>query len=284
MEHLRRGPKPKASSSARHHDIVARHKAEPFLSTRVTATAHNVCLQTVRNHLHSAGLRCSKPARKILMSTAHRQKRLEFARSYIDFDWENNVVIFSDEKTFKSDKDGRKILWRKGGERYKLSNLLPCRTSGRISVGYWGWMSSMGPGELVEIAGRSNSYDYLDILSNLMLPTVRIHYPDEHIYFVQDNCAVHRAHIVQNWRRDQVNITVIDWPAKSPDLNPIENLWGHMVLNWDSSQARSKQNLDDLVTSTWESLRGSNICLNMVKSMRRRLQEVIENEGGPTHY
>lgn len=205
VEHRRRGPKPKANSSARHYDIVARHKADPFLPTRTTAAALNVSIQTVRRHLHSAGLRCRKPAKKILLSVVHQQKRLQFARDFINFDWANSVVIFSDEKTFKSDKDGRKILWRKDGERYTNCNLLPCRTSGRITVGYWGWMSSMGPGELVEISGRSNSHDYLNILQNVMLPTVRVVYPHDHNYFVQDNSAVHRAHIVQNWLRNQVN-------------------------------------------------------------------------------
>lgn len=284
IENCRAGPKPKAYSSARHYDIVARHKADPFLSTRTTATAFDVSTQTIRRHLHFAGLRCRKPAKKILLSRIHQEQRINFARNFINFDWENNVVIFTDEKTFKSDKDGRKILWRRDGERYKNCNLLPCRTSGRITVGYWGWMSSMGPGELVEIAGRNNSHDYLDILENVMLPTVRVAYPHEHIYFVQDNSAVHRARIVQNWFQNQVNMTVIDWPAKSPDLNPIENLWGHMVLNWDSSNIKSKANLDNVVMSTWESLRGTNICANMVQSMSRRLQEVIDREGLPTHY
>lgn len=37
--------------------------------------------------------------------------------NYFNFDWKNNVVICSDEKTFKLNKDGREILWRKGGER-----------------------------------------------------------------------------------------------------------------------------------------------------------------------
>lgn len=117
-----------------------------------------------------------------------------------------------------------------------------------------------------------------------MLSTVRVAYPNEHIYFVHDNCAVHKAHTVQDWLKSQTDVTVIDWPAKSPDLNPIENVWGHMVLNWDPSEVRTKSNLDDVVTSTWESLRGSDLCYNMVASMSRRLQHVMDSEGAPIHY
>lgn len=286
VESRRPGPQPVAYTAAsdRHRDIIAAHNSNPFASTRSTATLHNVTLQTVRNHLRADGLRCRRPAKKIMMSNEHREDRVRFAREYLDFDWCNNVVVFSDEKTFRSDKDGRKILWRRNNERYSLANILPCRCSGRITLGYWGWMSSMGPGELVQVSARNTAQGYLDILQNVMLPTVRTVYPDEHIYFVHDNCAVHRAHIVQEWFNKQESLTVIDWPSKSPDLNPIENLWGHMVLNWDPSNVRSRSNLDEVVTSTWEIMRGTDMCWNMVTGMRSRLQQIIVREGAPLRY
>lgn len=45
-------------------------------------------------------------------------------------------------------------------------------------------MSSMGTGEIVQIGGRFNSQNCLDILR------------DTGIYFVQDNCVIHRANVV----------------------------------------------------------------------------------------
>lgn len=282
----RPGPKAIAYTDANplHRNIVATYSADGFATTRNTAIMHDVSMTIVRRHLRAAKIKCRKPAKKILLTALHKEERMRFARKFIDFDWCNNIVIFSDEKCFKSDKDGRKILWRKDGERYHQKNILPCRSSGRITLGYWGWMSSMGPGELVEVGGRNTSQGYLDILQNVMLPTVRVAYPDEHIYFVHDNCSVHRARMVQDWLSVQENLTVIEWPSKSPDLNPIENLWGHMVLNWDSSDVRSKRNLDNLVSSMWESFRGTDLCENLVASMRTRLQEVIDNEGAPIRY
>lgn len=272
------------SQSARHQDVVARHTADPFASVASTAAAHGIAARTVRRHLHTAGFKTFRPAKKIALSDTHRLKRVQFAEQYLNFDWCNNIVIYTDEKSFKSDKDGRKILWRKRGQRYDECCVLPTRTSGRITLAYWGWMSSMGPGEIVEVGGRMNSVKYLDILREVMLPTVRVAYPEGQIYLIQDNCSVHSARVVREWLVTQHDITVINWPAKSPDLNLIENLWGQMVLNWDSSNVRSSQNLKDLVHSTWESMRGGDLCCSMVKGMRSRLQQVIDNEGRSLRY
>lgn len=54
------------------------------------------------------------------------------------------------------------------------------------------------------------------------------------------------------------------------------------MLNWDPSEVRSKENLDEVVIKTWESLQGTD--WNMVAGMHNRLQEVIVNEGMPLRY
>jgi hypothetical protein len=142
----------------------------------------------------------------------------------------------------------------------------------------------MGPGELVEVGGRMNSQRYLEVLRDVMLPTVRVAYPEGQIHLVQDNSAVHRSRLVQDWLSSQDDITVFNWPSKSPDLNPIENLWGQMVLNWDSSEVKSKQQLDQEVKRTWELMRSSSACSNMVMHMKSRLQQIIDNHGHPLRY
>lgn len=238
---------------------------------------------TIRRRLHSAGLHHRTPARKPVLSAQHKHQRLQFAREYINFDFSN--TIFCDEKVFVS-AAGRLSLWRADNTRYLEKNILPSRRSGRISFGVWGWMAASGPGELVQISGRMNSQQYNEILEEVLLPSVEVYFPNSGpVPFVQDNSAVHNSRQSQAWfNRHRSELISLPWPPKSPDLNPIENLWGLMVQQWDSDRARTRIALINHVHEIWDSFRGSNVCINMIASMQQRLQDVINAQGGYTRF
>nr|CAH7734211.1 unnamed protein product [Callosobruchus chinensis] len=243
----------------------------------------NCCKKTICNYLHKNGIHKRSPAVKPMLSGEHRRRRLQFCQENLNRDWSN--VVFSDEKMFSTSLDHRPPLWRPNNTRYDPANVIPSRRSGRSTMGYWGWMTSDGPGDLVEINDKMNSQEYVDILENGFIPSYRILYPEGAVNFVQDNSAVHTAHIVRNYLA-QNSYNVIAWPAKSPDLDPIENLWGIMVKRWETGDPlpNSRQNLNLHCRRIWESFRGSDVCRNLVGSMQRRLQACIDAEGGYTKY
>lgn len=280
-----RSGRPPLISQPQRRYMVAEYETNGFIPTRRFADEFGTSVRTVRRTLHAEGLHHRTPAKKPFLTQRHKEERLSFAQEYLDFDWE--TTIFTDEKSFKSCQKGRLHLWRKNNTRWSEGNVRPNTESGRISVNMWGWISAQGPGELSFISTRANSVNYVEVLNDIMLPTVRNIYPAEdlnEISFVQDNCPIHRASIVREWFSNHPEIKVIPWPARSPDLNPIENIWGLMVQRWEARDERCPELLKSHCMQLWDSLRGTNICANIVASMRRRLISCIEANGGHTKY
>ena len=151
----------------------------------------------------------------------------------------------------------------------------------------WGWIHLYGVGELAQIEGRFKAEQYLEILEEVMLPSVRaiaLPYP-ETIVFMQDNCSIHTAKIVKKWFEEQRNLELMPWPSRSCDLNPIENVWGNIVNCWEQTIERSSTNLFHHTQRDWEALRRRpHVVYNNVASMSNRLQAVVEKGGGWTKY
>lgn len=285
LQDHRRSGRPPALSSEQRETMRRQYEENGFNSTGDFAEEFDVTRETIRQHLHSMGLHYRRHAKKNYLTDANKAARLNFAREYLNFDW--STTIFTDEKTFKSSQHGRMTLWRYNNTRNTHEHIVPTTESGRISVNIWGWMSADGVGELSRLPPKANALDYVDNLENAMLPTVRNVYPESDLpqfNFLQDNCRLHTARVTRTWFDQHSFINLISWPSKSPDLNPIENLWGLMVQRWHHRNERTRDAIDSHCHEVWEALRGTDICSRLVGSMRSRLLAVIEANGGNTRY
>lgn len=130
--------------------------------------------------------------------------------------------------------------------------------------------------------GNLNSDSYISILKETVLPFMNKETDIQ--YFQQDNAPIHVSRKTKKWLEDN-KISCINWPPLSPDLNPIENLWGIMVrrIYCGNKQYNSKIELKRAIVRAWDSIETKTL-ETLVESMSRRIYSVIEKRGGATKY
>uniref|UniRef100_A0A670JVK6 Ig-like domain-containing protein n=1 Tax=Podarcis muralis TaxID=64176 RepID=A0A670JVK6_PODMU len=87
------------------------------------------------------------------------------------------------------------------------------------------------------------------------------------------------------WRRQELQgkITVLDWPANSPDLNPIENLWGIAKRKMRAIRLSNAEELKAAIEAFWSSITPQQ-CHRLRASMPRRIEAVIDAKGAQTKH
>ncbi|CAK9832814.1 Transposable element Tcb1 transposase [Anthophora retusa] len=150
----------------------------------------------------------------------------------------------------------------------------------------WGCMTSYGTGPIQQIIGNMNQYSYMSILQfHLPETTENMPYPQNEVMFQQDRDPMHIEKSVQNWLNNQ-NFKLLDWPAQSPDLNPIENLWAHLKKKLHCEYHTMPTSTDNLwirVQEEWNKI-SPDYCERLIQSMLQRIHLVSKAKGLRTKY
>ncbi len=118
------------------------------------------------------------------------------------------------------------------------------------SVMIWGAMSSAGICSLGFLKTNVTAPVYQDILEHVMLPSADQLFKDADFIFQKDLAPAQTAKSTKSWLNDH-GVGVLDWPANSPDLNPIENLWGIAKRKIRNKRPKNADELKATVKEAW---------------------------------
>ena len=82
---------------------------------------------------------------------------------------------------------------------------------------------------------------------------------------------------------EEHNIGLIDWPARSPDLNIIENCWSMLKTNVERRQPGDISSLKMYIQEEWDNLTMDYI-MSLHNSIPTRLNKCIEANGNVINY
>ena len=247
-------------------------------SMKLTSSA-----KTIKRALKRKGYKRKKMLVKPSLTDKQKRIRLNFAEQHVTWtdEWDN--IIFTDEKKWNLDgPDGYCYYW-KGLDSSTDKIYFSKDPYGKHSVMAFGAISTRGKLELLRISGTVNSRSYCQTIANDLYPDAHALYGEDFI-LQQDRASCHVSketlYFLDDW-----NVDYLDWPSKSPDLNPSENLWGiltRMVFH-DGAVYQDEEHLWRAIKSCWDNISTETI-QNLVVSMNRRMINVLEKNGGITKY
>ena len=267
---------PRVTTPADDRHIVLAHLRNRFLPASETARALRerrgpVAPNTVRNRLSAAGLQARRPYVGPPLTAQRRLRRLQWARAHhriTRLQW--NSVLFTDESRFSmSVADGRIRVWRRAGERYADACVIQHDRFGGGSVHVWGGISFNHRTQLHVFHNRVNAQTYIDqVLAPIVVPAFQAH--NDLLVLQHDNARPHTARVTTQYLANQ-NINVMDWPAFSPDMNPIEHIWDALGRRVRAQGPfPNLRQLEVTLVQEWNNL-PQQLIQDVIGSMRRRL-------------
>lgn len=234
--------------------------------------------RTIRRILsHSSSLVYKKFKSKPPLTENNKKVRLEFAKESIKNRQDWFKIIWSDEKKFNLDgPDGIRYYWHDlRNEQHYLSR----RAFGGGSLMVWGAFVGKRLLDLVICKHTLDSNKYIDVLTKSLVPPI-----SRELKFMHDGASIHRSEMTTNWLQ-KAKIQTIKWPPYSPDLNPMENVWGMLTraVYSNGRQFKNKNELEQEILKQWSLIKPQQL-ENHVQSMTDRIVELIQKYGGSTKY
>jgi len=172
-------------------------------------------------------------------------------------------------------------LETKGGEA-RSPSCLKSSVKFPQSMMIWVAMSSAGVGPSCLLKTNITAPVYQESLKHFMLLSADQLFKDADFIFQQDLAPAHTAKSTKSWLNDH-DVGVLDWPANSPGLNPIDYIRGIVKRKTRNKRPKNADELKATVKETWASIPPQQ-CHKLITAMSRRIEAVIKAKGASTKY
>uniref|UniRef100_A0A7S1M9R8 Tc1-like transposase DDE domain-containing protein n=1 Tax=Neobodo designis TaxID=312471 RepID=A0A7S1M9R8_NEODS len=252
---------------------------------------HNVRRESLRLLLHKMGYRWINKTRTVLLSPAHREARVAFAKTLLAPEnlAELHRIIFTDEKFF-TPGGVQKKTWAPKGKKVYLRQDRRQGVMGFLCINLYGdWqMYWYKPGEAI------NGPRYLETLKQYAACEPVWHKElaegEERpkLIFQEDNAPCHTAATIAAEKAQALAsagfVTLqeafgVKWPAKSPDLSPIENVWAWLDSQLRRQVVHTLPQMKAVVETHLNSKEGRAMVTKMIQSFVGRLQKCVDMDG-----
>ncbi|CAM4846293.1 unnamed protein product, partial [Rotaria magnacalcarata] len=159
-------------------------------------------------------------------------------------------------------------------------NFIPRVQGSGGSISVWGCIAGGARGPLVIYNGRLNGPAYINTIKEALPMFIHNAFDagNQNWTYMQDNAPCHTSKYTMNWMKNN-GINLVKWPASSPDLNPIENLWDHIDKKLRKLKPTNVGELQTMIEDLWLGITAKQ-CLTLVNSMPRRIKQCISVRGG----
>ncbi|KFM62800.1 Transposable element Tcb1 transposase, partial [Stegodyphus mimosarum] len=226
-----------------------------------------------------------RPVRCVPLTATHCRLRLAWSREHALWTPQQWACVrFSDESRFRLQSDSRRtFIWRAPGTRYHQENVIERHRYGGAGVLVWGGIILGSRTDLLVQIGTMTTQIYRDVILEQHVRLFRGAMGAQFV-FMDDNDRPHRANIVRECLQSE-DITRMDWPAFSPDLNPVEHEWDMLGRRVAARQPPPTclPELRRVLLFEWCNMPQDQID-NLILSMPRRCTDCVASSGRYTMY
>lgn len=256
--------------------VIGAVEYDPECTLRELSELFDLSTTTIRHILNDDGIKYYSKIAITSLTEKHKQDRVFFASRFANlFYAQMPVIIFTDESYVEVNLGGTGI-WRRRGE-YPPGSFYE-KDPHPIKCMVWGGIGPRGfRTNFVKFEGKIDALAYIQMLHNNNIYGQIVNHFGPNFIFQQDNARPHTAQLTTEYLNTYFP-NRLHWPAKSPDLSPIEQLWDYMKGKIRGTRFNNSDELFNRLQMEWNSI-PDNVIHSCYSSFLARCQVCVEING-----